>query len=186
MGADGIHIRYTGALKNNKTYKGTTMRLRHLLIGLLGLTAACWAGAQPKYDRLELEITVNKPAAEVWAKIGGYCDISEWLGLKCEITQGDGGIGTVRVLNGTIVEPLVAQTELSYGYTQPVTEGEYYTLYHGFMEARPVSETTSKVMYTVMWDTSQQSEDEIKAGVERRRNLFTAGLAKMKEIAEAE
>jgi hypothetical protein len=37
-----------------------------------------------------------------------------------------------------------------------------------------------------MWDTSQLSEDEIKAGVERRRNLFTTGLAKMKEIAEAE
>ena len=162
------------------------MRLRHLLIGLLALTASCWATAQPNYHRLELEVAVNKPAAEVWSKVGGYCDISEWMGLDCEITQGDGGIGTVRVLNGTIVEPMVAQTELSYGYTQPVTEGEYYTLYHGFMEARPVSETTSKLIYTVMWDTSQLSEDEIRAGVERRRILFTAGLAKMKEIAEAE
>jgi hypothetical protein len=74
-----------------------------------------------------------------WSKVGGYCDISDWLSQDCEITQGDGGIGTVRVLNGTIVEPMVAQTELSYGYTQPVTEGEYYKLYHGFMEARPVT-----------------------------------------------
>lgn len=162
------------------------MRLRHLLIGLLAVTAASWATAQPKYDRLELEITVNKPAAEVWSKIGGYCDISEWLGLECEITQGDGGIGTVRVLNGTIVEPMVAQTELSYGYTQPVTEGEYYTLYHGFIEARPINATTSKLLYTVMWDTSQQSKDEKEAGFDRRRNLFKAGLAKMKEIAETE
>ena len=79
---------------------------------------------------------------------------------------------------------MVAQTELSYGYTQPVTEGEYYTLYHGFMEARPVSETMSKLIYTVMWDTSQSSEEEISAAVESRRNLFTTGLAKMKEIAE--
>ncbi len=162
------------------------MRLRHLLIGLLALTASCWATAQPNYQRLELEITVNKPAAEVWSKVGGYCDISVWLNLDCEITQGDGGIGTVRVLNGTIVEPMTALTELSYGYTQPVVEGEYYTLYHGFIEARPVSETTSKLIYTVMWDTSQLSEDEIKAGFERRHNLFTVGLAKMKEIAEAE
>jgi hypothetical protein len=67
-----------------------------------------------------------------------------------------------------------------------VTEGEYYMLYHGFMEARPVSETTSKLIYTVMWDTSQSSEEEMNAAIERRRNLFTKGLAKMKEIAEAQ
>ncbi|MCH8073794.1 MAG: hypothetical protein IIA09_17825 [Proteobacteria bacterium] len=162
------------------------MRLRHLLTGLIALMTSCWATAQPDYYRLELDIAINKPAAEVWSKVGGYCDISEWLGLDCEITQGDGGIGTVRVLNGTIVEPMVAQTELSYGYTQPVVEGQYYTLYHGFMEARPVSETTSKVIYTMMWDTSQSSEEKINADTERRRNAFAAALAKMKEIAEAE
>lgn len=162
------------------------MRLRHLLTGLITLMASCWATAQPDYYRLELDIAINKPAAEVWSKVGGYCDISEWLGLDCEITQGDGGIGTVRVLNGTIVEPMVAQTELSYGYTQPVVEGQYYILYHGFMEARPVSETTSKVIYTMMWDTSQSSEEKINADTERRRNAFAAALAKMKEIAEAE
>ena len=162
------------------------MRLRHVLTGLLALTASCWATAEPNYHRLELEVAMNKPAAEVWSKVGGYCDISEWMGLDCEITQGDGGIGTVRVLNGTIVEPMVAQTELSYGYTQPVVEGQYYTLYHGFMEARRVSETTSKLIYTMMWDTSQVSEDKINADVERRRNIFTAALAKMKEIAESE
>jgi len=81
---------------------------------------------------------------------------------------------------------MVAQTELSYGYTQPVVEGQYCTLYHGFMEARPVSETTSKLIYTMMWDTSQSSEEKINADTERRRNAFAAALAKMKEIAEAE
>ena len=65
------------------------MHLRHLLIGLLALTASCWVYAQPNYYRLELEITVQKPATEVWSKIGGYCDIGEWLNLDCEITQGD-------------------------------------------------------------------------------------------------
>ena len=162
------------------------MRLQQLLPGLLCLTASCWAAAQPSYYRLELDIMVEKPAAEVWAKIGGYCDIGEWLELDCEITQGDGGIGTVRVLNGTIVEPMTAQTELSYGYTQPVAEGEYYTLYHGSLEARPVNENTSRLIYTTMWDTSQLSEDEKKAGIERRRDTFTKALANMKEIAEAE
>jgi hypothetical protein len=37
-----------------------------------------------------------------------------------------------------------------------------------------------------MWDTSQSSEEEIDATIERRRNLFTTGLAKMKDIAETQ
>ena len=119
------------------------MRLRHLLLTLVVLATASPA-AEPIYYRLELDIEIDRPAADVWARVGGYCDISEWAGLDCEITQGDGGIGTVRVLRGTIVEPMVAKTELAYGYTQPVVEGQYYTLYHGFMEARPVTESTSK------------------------------------------
>jgi len=162
------------------------MRLRHLLFGLIALSASCWAAAEPNYYRLELEIAINKPAAEVWSKIGGFCDISEWLDLDCEITQGDGGIGTVRVLRGSIVEPMVAKTALSYGYTQPVIEGQYYTLYHGFMEARPITKTTSKVIYTMMWDISQSSEEKNNANTERRRNTFQAALAKMKDIAETE
>lgn len=163
-----------------------TMRLQRPLIGLLVLWVSYSAAAEPNYYRLELETTVNRPAAEVWSDIGGYCDISEWLDLDCEITQGDGGIGTVRVLNGKIVEPMVARTELSYGYTQPVVEGEYYTLYHGFLEARAVSDTTTRLIYTIMWDISQLSEDEKNSNIERRRSLFTNALAKMKEIVEAE
>ncbi len=162
------------------------MRLRQTLAGLIALTATCSAIAEPDYFRMEFEISIDKPAAEVWSKIGGYCDIGEWLGVDCEITDGDGGIGTVRVLNGTVVEPMIAQTELSYGYTQPAVEGEYYTLYHGFMEARPVSESTTLLLYTVMWDTSESSEEEASAAIERRRELFTKGLEKMKEIAEAD
>jgi len=161
------------------------MQLRDLLLTVTTLAAGSVA-AEPNYHRLELDIDVDRPAAEVWAKVGGYCDISEWAGLDCEITQGDGGIGTVRVLRGTIIEPMVAKTELSYGYTQPVVEGQYYTLYHGFMEARPVTASTSKLFYTMMWDISQSTEEETNATIQRRREVFTAALAKMKEIAESD
>src|SRR3990170_7271403 len=101
--------------------------------------------AAPEYTTIKLEVDIARPAKEVWAKVGGYCDIAEWLKVECTITSGDGGAGTVRVLaGGRVTEILVAQTELSYGYTQPVREGQFYNLYHGFMEARPVTATTSK------------------------------------------
>jgi len=162
------------------------MYARITLIALLALAATSPAGGDAEYYRLQLEIDVDRPAAEVWSKVGGYCDIEDWLGLDCEITQGDGGIGTVRVLRGTIIEPMVAQTELSYGYTQPVVEGQYYTLYHGFMEARPVTATTSKVIYTMMWDISESSEEQVAADIERRRDLFSDALQAIKKIAEAD
>ena len=87
--------------------------------------------AEPEYVNIEMEIDINKSAEDVWAAVGDYCDIAEWGGLDCEITSGNGDMGTVRVLlGGRIVEILVAQTDLSYGYTQPVQEGQFYNLYH--------------------------------------------------------
>ena len=151
------------------------------------LLSATAVAAEPEYATIRMEIDINKPAAQVWAKVGKYCDISEWLGLDCKITSGDGGIGTVRSLGGgRILEILIAQTELSYGYTQPVKEGTFYNLYHGFMEARPVTATTSKMIYTLMLDVSDKADKAAKdADLGRRRANFEKALAKMKEIAEA-
>jgi hypothetical protein len=134
-----------------------------------------------------MEIDIAKPAKEVWAKVGGYCDISKWLNnVDCKITSGDGGMGTVRVLaGGRVTEILVAQTELSYGYTQPVRAGRVYDLYHGFMEARPVTATTSKMIYTLMFDNSMLPDDAARAAdIARRKANFEKALAEMKRIAE--
>src|ERR1700741_5030180 len=52
----------------------------------------------PTYVSIPMEITVNKPAKDVWARIGKYCDIAEWLQIAtgCTITAGkDGEIGAV-------------------------------------------------------------------------------------------
>lgn len=162
--------------------------MKKLILPLAALMLSATAvAAEPEYATVRMEIDINKPAAQVWAKVGKYCDISEWLGLECKITSGDGGIGTVRSLGGgRILEILVAQTELSYGYTQPVKEGTFYNLYHGFMEARPVTATTSKMIYTLMLDVSDKADKAAKdADLARRRANFEKALAKMKEIAEA-
>ena len=163
-------------------------RFATALIALAALACATpTLAAEPEYVAIEMEIDVAKPAAEVWAKVGEYCDIAEWLKLDCTISSGDGGMGTVRVLaGGRIKEILVAQTELSYGYTQPVTEGQFYNLYHGFMEARPVTDTTSKILYTLVYDVSDKADQEAKdADIARRRTSFETALANMKAIAEA-
>ena len=162
------------------------MKLLISTLVALGLSAPVLA-ADPDYATIRMEIDVAKPAAEVWAKVGKYCDISEWLSLECKITSGDGGIGTVRALaGGRVLEILVGKTDLSYGYTQPVKEGQFYSLYHGFMEAKPVSAKASKIVYTLMLDESDKPDKAAKdADLDRRRKSFEAALQKMKSIAEA-
>lgn len=154
------------------------------LTALLALAPAAFA--EPEYVRIQMEIDINKPAEEVWAVVGGYCEIGTWGNLPCEVTSGDGGMGTVRSLfSGRILEILVAQTELSYGYTQPALEGQFYNLYHGFMEARPVDAASSKMIYTLTYDVSNLPDQAAKdADMEGRRTMFEGLLVNMKTLAE--
>ena len=139
--------------------------------------------ANPTYIFIPLEITVNRPAAEVWKRVGKYCDIGEWLRIPCTITSGnDGEFGAVRSVAG---EVLVGKTELSYTYTQTVRAGRPYNLYHGTLEARPVTATTSKLVYTLMFDNSMLADDAARETDKAQKTAtFTRALENMKILAE--
>jgi len=141
------------------------------------------AVAAPTYVSIPLEITVNRPAADVWKRIGKYCDIGEWFQIPCTITSGkDGEFGAVRSVAN---EVLVGKTELSYTYTQPVREGRPYNLYHGTLEARPLTATTSKLVYTLVYDNSMLADDAARERDKAQRTTqFTRALQNMKTIAE--
>ena len=140
---------------------------------------------KPTYMSIALEITVNRPAADVWARVGKYCDIGEWFQIAagCTIVSGkDGEVGAVRSVAN---EVLVGKTELSYTYTQPVRAGRPYNLYHGTLEARPVTATTSKLLYTLMYDNSMLADDAARERDKATRTAtFTRALANMKILAE--
>ncbi len=140
----------------------------------------------PTYVTIPMEITVNKPVKDVWARIGKYCDIAEWFQIAtgCTMTSGkEGEVGSVRSVGAEI---LVAKTEYSYAYTQPVREGRPYNLYHGNLEARAIDAKTTKILYTLVYDVSLVAGDEAAkaADVERRRKAFNGALANMKILAE--
>jgi len=139
--------------------------------------------ANPTYVSIPMEIMVDRPAAEVWKRVGKYCDISEWLRVNCTIVSGkDGEFGAVRSIGN---EVLVGKTELSYTYTQAPREGRPYNLYHGTLEARPVTATTSKLVYTLVFDNSMLADDAARqADIERRRTQFTQALQNMKILVE--
>jgi hypothetical protein len=142
----------------------------------------------PTYVSIPMEITINKPIKEVWARIGKYCDISEWLQIAagCTITAGkDNEIGAVRTVGAEI---LVGKSEYSYTYTQPVRDGRPYNLYHGTLEARAINAKSTKMLYTLVYDNSLVQGDQAAkdAEVARRRATFENALKNMKILAEGD
>jgi hypothetical protein len=140
---------------------------------------------KPTYITIPLEIDVNKPAADVWKRIGNYCDIAEWLQIPagCKILSGtDNTVGAVRSVAN---EVLVGKTQYSYTYTQPVRAGRAYNLYHGTLEVRPVSATTSRIYYTLLYDNSMLPDDAAREKDKASRTAtFTRAINNIKILAE--
>lgn len=141
--------------------------------------------ANPTYTTIPLEIDINKPAAETWARIGKYCDIAEWLPIvkSCKMLSGtEGEVGSVRSVAN---EVLVGKTQYSYTYTQTPREGRPYNLYHGTLEVRPVTDKTSKIVYTLMYDNSMLPDDGAREKDRAARTaMFTGAIQTMKQIVE--
>jgi hypothetical protein len=139
----------------------------------------------PTYVSLPMEIDVDRPASEVWKRIGNYCDIGEWFQIAagCKILSGkDNEVGAVRSVAN---EVLVGKTQYSYTYTQPVRAGRPYNLYHGTLEVRPVTATTSKIYYTLMYDNSMLPDDAAREKDKASRTAtFMRALNNMKTLAE--
>jgi hypothetical protein len=150
------------------------------------LPANSLVSAAPTFTAVNLEIDVNRPAAEVWKRVGKFCDIGEWLRIAagCTITSGqDGEVGAVRSVGSEI---LVGKTPFSYTYTQPVTlalrQNRPYNVYHGTLEARATGPKTTKLVYTLFFDDSMIPDKAAnKANFTTR---FGDALKNMKTLAE--
>jgi hypothetical protein len=139
----------------------------------------------PTYVTIPLEINVDRPAADVWKRVGKYCDISEWLQIAagCKILSGvDGEVGSVRSVAN---EVLVGKTLYSYTYTQTPRNGRPYNLYHGTVEVRPLTDKTSKIVYTLVYDNSMLPDDAAREKDKASRTAtFQRALQNMKTLAE--
>jgi hypothetical protein len=139
----------------------------------------------PTYISIPLEIAIDRPAAEVWKRIGKYCDIAEWLQIPsgCKMLSGvEGEVGSVRSVAN---EVLVGKTEFSYTYTQTPRAGRPYNLYHGTLEVRPVTDKTSRLYYTLIYDNSMMPDDAAREKDKASRTAtFTRAIQNIKVLAE--
>jgi hypothetical protein len=132
-------------------------------------------------DWVTLRVTANiaKPANTAWKLVGGedWCGIAKYLAIKsCHIDKGTGDVGSLRTINGSILEIAVARTPLSYTYAQPESD----TFYHGTMAVVPVDAAHSRLVYTMIWNQAvlPTPKDRTDA-LEGRRTRFQAAVDKM-------
>ena len=170
------------------------MKLRTKLAALVGLGAAltCSGAASAQavetrdntpadYASVVQDIIVDRPIDVVMKKTSGYCDIAGWFKTTCVYTVGTGGVGTNRLIAGRINEILVAKTERSYTYAQPLSPISY----HGTVEYVPDGAKT-KIVYSLFWDLSADADQAAKdRDVAGRKAMFGNVLKAMKTAAEA-
>ena len=158
--------------------------MKRFLTGLV-----CWAlmaapALAADYASFSLTTAVNATPEKTWSRIGDFCAIKDWLGTTCSLTAGSGEVGTIRVLNnGAVTEMMVAKTPFSYTYMQPLNPAN---LYHGTLAVEPDGAGHSKIIYTFLYDQDPLGDAAAKAANRKQRtDRFTAALAKMKAMAEA-
>ncbi len=163
------------------------MKRIFITAALAAITSAASAQTPQPADWVTLTFSanLNKPANVAWERIGGndWCGIAKFLAVQsCEIVKGKGELGSIRTINGTIVENVVARTAHSYTYAQPFTP----IFYHGTMAVEAVDATHSKLVYTLIWN--QAAVGDAKAQTEARegrRVRFQAAVDKMAAAANA-
>ena len=174
---------FTRALQNMKTLaEGGTLPAPSARGGGPGRGPAPYATPNPAYVTIPLEITVNRPAAEVWKRVGKFCDIGEWMQASCTIVSGNGGVGSLRTVGGAVN---VSETELSLIYVQRVHTDQPYNFWHGTIEARTLTATRSKIFYTLLYDNSMLPDDAAREkDRDQRTAMFTLAIQNMKTLAE--
>jgi Polyketide cyclase / dehydrase and lipid transport len=140
----------------------------------------------PHYATMTESIVVDAPVDKVWERVGGFCNITEWMNSPewedCKYLQGGGGPGSVRSI---VNEVLVGQTQYSYTYAQPPRKDTLYNLAHGTLSAEALTPGTTRLTYTMLRDDSTLPDDAARQrDLDNRRARVSDWLKNMKILAE--
>ena len=146
-------------------------------------TSPTLASAQD-YLTVQRSAEVERSADDAWGRIGDFCAAGELLDVNCAIDSGDGGVGTIRRLNGVTLEPMVARTPYSYTYSQ-IEGGRANTDYHGTLAVEPIGESRSRIVYTLVIDRSRlPAGTDLLAYQKAMEDRFQGVVDRAKELLE--
>ena len=129
---------------------------------------------------------IDRPAAQAWRRAGGFCAVAKWLPVSCALQSGSGGLGSIRLINGSILEVMVANSPDSYSYWQikgPMAASGY----HGTVAIVPDGPRKSTVIYTLVYNQNAFSTPaERSAQRERLTKRFQGACDAIRKIAEVQ
>ncbi len=176
------------------------MRKSAFLAACLALTPAVAPAHGPSRQKVVETVTVNAPAARVWDIIKDFCSISTWHpGIaKCE-GEGGNATGARRVLRlgapdgPTIREELMQHDDAQMLYKYKIIEVDVKVLPVSTYSATIAVRDNGDGGSTVEWkggfyrgypNNNPPPELSDEAAVRAVTGVYTAGLAKIKELAE--
>lgn len=157
-----------------------------LSLGALTPAFATPSNATADYVVIVNHAEINRPAAQAWKRVGGYCAIAEWFNVTCTLQSGTGGLGSVRLLNGSTLEVMVAESPLSYTYWQ--SKGTMAPAgYHGTMAIVPHGRHKATLVYTLVYNQSIfPTQAERTAQQEQLAKRFRNACGAIKKLAESQ
>ena len=154
-------------------------------------TAAQAQTPQPAdWTTLTMTADLNKSQEVAWQRIGGndLCAIAKYLDIQsCTPVSGKGELGSVRNIGvatspAPIVENIVSRSRYSYTYAQPFTP----IFYHGTVTVEAVTPTSSRLVYTLIWNQTAVGDAAAQAAARAsRQSRFQAAVDKMAEATNA-
>ncbi len=154
----------------------------------------------PSRQKVVKEITINAPAAKVWAIIAAFCSISEWHPAVARCSN-DGGntIGATRILNigaadgPAIHEALQAYDATAMSYKYKITKTDNAVLpvntYSAFLTVSDNGDNSSRVewkggFYRAFPNNNPPPELNDEAALKAVSGVYETGLANLKKLAE--
>lgn len=160
--------------------------MKSILAGAALALAATGASAAEDWVTVVRSAEIARPASQVWALVGGFCDFGKVRKVSCTYKKGTGGLGSIRVLNGVTEEVKVGEGQFSYGYFQTVG-ARVAARYHGNMSAIPSADgKTTRMVYTLTYDQAGFPSDAERASQKAAMETsFQEAVDTMKAMAEA-
>ena len=148
-----------------------------------GAAPASTAVAKPTYVSIPMEITVNRPAAEVGSVSASIATSANGSGLPCTITSGKDGEYRRGTIDGNGDSGWEDRAFLQlYAACSRRPTVRHVSRHVG---SPPLTATTSKLVYTLMLDNSMLADDEARAkDIASKTAMFTGALENMKILAE--
>lgn len=100
---------------------------------------------------VQATLKVGRGVDETWRCVGGFADSGKFSEVASALESGVGGLGSVRRVDGAVVEKMVALGRHFYVYVQ--TEGPMADLgYHGCLAVEDDGADHSVLVYTLVYD----------------------------------